>query len=201
VYLAEIVEARKNRVVFELREPVQPRPLPARLALLVSLIRFDKLEWIFEKATELGVERFVLVDAERSEKGLDRAAPKRLPRWERILLESSQQSRRDRLPVLSGPLRFAEALGHEADHRYRLEEDQGAPPMLAALPGARPASGTVALLVGPEGGWTGQERSAATAAGWQPASLGAQVLRAETAAIAAAAILLHAWPAGKTTLK
>jgi len=151
-----------------------------------------------EKATELGVEAIVPVEAERSEKGLDRAAAKRLERWRRIALESSQQSRRARLPEITASTAFAQALETPAAGHYFLEEECGAPPLLTVLPEAveRSPSDTICLLVGPEGGWTGEERRAASARGWQAVSLGPQILRAETAAIAALAVLSNAWSAG-----
>src|SRR5260370_16508950 len=68
--------------------------------LLLAVVKFDALEWALEKATELGVSRIVPLAAARSEKGLLAAAGKRAERWKKILLESSQQSRRGRLPVI-----------------------------------------------------------------------------------------------------
>jgi 16S rRNA (uracil1498-N3)-methyltransferase len=79
--------------------------------------------------------------------------------------------------------------------RYFLDEQPGAPPLLAAIPAHadRRSADRVVLLTGPEGGWTDAERAAAAASGWAPVSLGPLVLRAETAAIAAAGIVTHAW--------
>ncbi len=100
VYLAEVEGFSKGEVRFRVvdRLPVETPPL--RLALLASLIKFDRFEWIVEKATELGVEALVPVVAARSEQGLGRAAARRLERWRRIALEASQQSRRARLPEI-----------------------------------------------------------------------------------------------------
>ena len=94
LYLAEVELARKHEVVFHILEPL-PFPEPSvRLHLLAALTKFDHFEWMLEKATELGVETVAPVNTERSEKGLERAAVKRAERWNRILLEASQQSRR-----------------------------------------------------------------------------------------------------------
>ena len=193
VYLAEVEEAHRNRVVFAVVGELAPREAPVRLTLMVALIRFDRLEWVLEKGTELDVERFLLVEAERSERGLEKAAPKRIERWERILRETSQQCRRDRLPALGGPAPLEEALAWAADFRYRLEEAEGAPPAVKVLPAERRSRDAVAVLVGPEGGWTERERRMAGQAGWQAVSLGPQILRAETAAIAAAALVQNVW--------
>jgi 16S rRNA (uracil1498-N3)-methyltransferase len=193
-YLAEIVAARGDRVVFRVIEPVESPALPARIILCAALIKFDRFEWMVEKAAELGVESILPVEAARSEKGLFEAARKRRERWERIARESSQQSRRVTAPEILPAARFEGALGTEADSRYFLEE-AGAPPILQALPAHKAASDRVALLSGPEGGWTDAERSLAAAAGWRPVSLGPLVLRAETAAIAALAVIGSAWMA------
>ncbi len=195
VYLAEVVEARKERVVFSVLEEVALKPPLLRLTVLVALVKFDRFEWAIEKLTELGAERLVPVVAIRSEKGLDKAAESRLPRWRKIARESSQQSRRDTLPEVLPAESLAEALKHAPQHRFLLDENPGAPPLLAALPPAaeRARSDSVALMVGPEGGWTGGERSQALERAWRPVSMGALVMRTETAAVAAAAIISGAW--------
>jgi 16S rRNA (uracil1498-N3)-methyltransferase len=191
-YLAEIAEARGPLVVFRVIQPLDTPATPLHITLCAALIKFDRFEWIVEKATELGVERIVPVEAERSGKGLLEASGKRAGRWARIARESSQQSRRVRAPEIAPAVRFERSLAEQADYRYFLEEGD-APPLLRVLrvsPVCR-----AALLTGPEGGWTDAERQLAAAAGWQPVSLGPQVLRAETAAMAAIAVLVNAWMA------
>ncbi|MCP5119169.1 MAG: 16S rRNA (uracil(1498)-N(3))-methyltransferase [bacterium] len=195
VWLARVEMATKSRVIFEALEEIEPNLPPLKLTLLVSLIKFDRMELIFEKATELGAERILPVIARRSEKGLEKAAPKRLHRWRKIVMEASQQSRRVRLPELAEPVRFREAVAAGADHRYFLDEASDKPGLFHDLASAdgRTPSDTAALLIGPEGGWTDEERELAISAGWRPISLGPQILRAETAAIAATAVLCSAW--------
>ena len=191
-YLAEIAEARGDRVVFRVVEPVDSPALPVRITLCAAMVKFDRFEWIVEKATELGVERIVPVETARAEKGLLEASCKRSERWERIARESGQQSRRVSAPEIAPAVGFKQALALEADHRYFLEEDV-APPLLQLLPATRAGTDRVALLTGPEGGWTDAEREAAASAGWRAASLGPLVLRAETAAIAALAVIVNGW--------
>jgi 16S rRNA (uracil1498-N3)-methyltransferase len=192
VYLAEVESARKDLVSFIVRERLAVAEPVVRLTLLASLIRFERFEWIIEKATELGVERIVPLESERTEKGLRNAAEKRSARWNRIAREASEQSRRARLPELSAAVTLADVLGIEAGYRYLLEEAQ-APPILGVLPASRLAGDRVALLLGPEGGWTDRERVLIAAAGWRSVSLGPEILRAETAAIAGLAIINAAW--------
>lgn len=186
-WLAEVVEAHKARVVFALKERVEAKPVLPPLRLYVALFKFDHLEWIVEKGTEMGAESIHFVVSERSEKGLERAAEKRIERWRKIALEASQQSRRDRLPVLHEAARLREAVGTVQGPRFLLDEEGGAP-LLSAMQAGGAAEG-VSLLVGPEGGWTEQERDWLVAKGWQRVTLGATILRAETAAIAAVAVV------------
>ena len=191
-WLAEVVEARGERVVFKAVEPIESPPLPVRITLCAALIKFDRFEWIVEKATELGVDRIVPVATTRVEKGLFEASHKRAERWVRIARESSQQSRRLRIPGISPAVRLDAALNEVADHRYFLDEGH-APPLLRSMPAVRAASAQAAVLLGPEGGWTDGERGQAAAAEWQPVSLSPQILRSETAAAAAIAIVMNAW--------
>src|SRR5215469_8294921 len=83
-WLAEIAEARGDRVVFRVIEPVESPEMPVQITLLAALIKFDRFEWMIEKATELGVERIVPFEAARTEKGLLEASAKRTQRWKRI---------------------------------------------------------------------------------------------------------------------
>jgi 16S rRNA (uracil1498-N3)-methyltransferase len=192
VYLAEVESARKDLVSFSIREKIAPVQPVVLTTILASLIRFERFEWMLEKATELGVARVAPVQAERSERGLERAAGKRMSRWNRIAREASEQSRRDRLPEICTPVDLAGALQIEAAYRYVLEE-AGAPPILPALPAHREPGDSVAVLVGPEGGWTDREREQIAGSPWRSVSLGPGILRAETAAIAALAIVNAAW--------
>jgi 16S rRNA (uracil1498-N3)-methyltransferase len=193
VYLAEIETARKERVTFRTIEKLAAEQPPLDVILCAAIVKFDRFEWMLEKATELGAARIVPVIAARTEKGLDRAAHKRVERWRRIAIEASQQSRRAHLPQVCEPVKLADALAISATHRYALDENPAAPALAAALPAQRNSGDSAALLIGPEGGWTQEEREEFTAAGWQPVSLGPLILRAETAAVAALAVIASAW--------
>jgi 16S rRNA (uracil1498-N3)-methyltransferase len=194
VYLAEVESARKDFVSFSIRERIPLAEPVVRTTLLASLIRFERFEWMLEKATELGVAQIVPVRAERSERGLEQAATKRMARWNRIVREASEQSRRARLPEIGTPVVLAEALDLEASYRYVLEEGE-AQAIIAALPGRCERGDSVAAVVGPEGGWTDGERERMAGHQWRPVSLGPEILRAETAAVAALAIVNAAWGA------
>lgn len=191
LYLATVTTARKSSVVFRVDERLpDAAPIP-EVTLLASLFKFDHFEWLLEKAAELNVARIVPVIAERSERGLEQAAPKRKERWERILLESSQQCRRAVLPLIEDPVKLREAQEIQATHRLLLDEMRQGPPLAGLALGA---GDSVALLLGPEGGWAERERDQLLEAGWLARSLGPNVLRAETAGIAALAVVGQLWP-------
>ena len=193
VYLAEIETARKEHVSFRTLEKLATPAPTVRLVLCAALIKFDHFEWMIEKATELGVSQIVPVEAIRSEHGLERAARKRLERWRRIALEASQQSRRAFLPEVLEPEPLRNTLARPATHKFVLDENPSARSLQSSLPATRDQQDNIAMLIGPEGGWTDDERAQFTAAGWTPVSLGSLILRAETAALAALAIVNSAW--------
>jgi len=195
VYLAEVQEARKDLVRFDLVRfaivsKLDPGPPTPPVTLVCALIKFDRLEWMIEKATELGVARIVPVETERSEHGLFHAAQKRVERWRRIALEASQQARRGFLPTIEDPVGLTTHLQHRYDFRVRLEEESGALALALPVPWKEQS---MALAIGPEGGWTEKERAVMNAAGWSAMSLGGNILRAETAALAGLAIVAHGW--------
>lgn len=149
-------------------------------ALLVSGVRSERLDWIAEKATELGATRIVLVASERAQ-GFRASAP-RAERLARVVREAAKQCERARWPDVAGPVGLSDALLERARHRLFLDFDGG--PFPASL-----TPDSSAVLVGPEGGWSEAERYAARTAGWTPARLPAGKLRTETAAIAALVLL------------
>lgn len=193
VWLGRIERIARDRIEFSLVEPVPTRELALRVALLLAIVKFDRFEWCLEKATELGVSEIVPLAAALSEKGLLAAAAKRAVRWQKILLESAQQSRRLRVPVLQ-PLAkpknaFATPAAQHAVLLF-LSERQDAPSIRDVLEAKKGSSAV--LAIGPEGGWTDDELAAARGAGFLEASLGPNILRSETAVIAALAILNYA---------
>ena len=190
----------ESEVAFILHEELEvDAALP--LHLLLAVFKFDRFEWAVEKATELGVARITPILARRTEKHLALAAPKRADRWRRIAFEASKQSRRTTIPEISDPIPLAVALKAEtAALRILLSETEQTLTLTSALvtpePGAPgldsetwvSGAPSLALAIGPEGGWTSEEMSLFTTHAWQPVTLGPRILRAETATIAAIAI-------------
>ena len=153
VYLAEIETARKEHVIFRTLEKLPVIEPPVRMILCAAIVKFDHFEWMIEKATELGVAAIIPMVSVRTERGLDKAAPKRLERWRRIGLEASQQSRRAHLPEIAEPAAWEDALATPGAYRYALDENS-TQPLPAMFPVERRAEDSVVLLIGPEGGWT-----------------------------------------------
>jgi 16S rRNA (uracil1498-N3)-methyltransferase len=189
VWLGRIESVARDRIQFALLEEILAHPPAVELILLLSVVKFDAFEWAIEKATELGVATIVPVAASRSEKALLAAFGKRLDRWEKILVEASQQSRRVRVPAISSPLPLREAFNeaYPLGAKVILSERSNAPALRDVLSAVTVSQAT--LAIGPEGGWTDEELTSAGAAGFQEASLGKLILRTETAVVAALASL------------
>jgi 16S rRNA (uracil1498-N3)-methyltransferase len=197
IFLARVERVSRDRVDFAVVEPVEARASRFDATLFIAVVKFDRFEWALEKATELGAGTIVPLAAERSEKALVAAAPKRGARWQKILLESAQQARCLRPPELRPVSRVREAFAQDRSViRVFLSEQTGAAPLKTildakALP--RLAAPTrISLAIGPEGGWTDEEFAAAEATQFVPASLGGNILRTETAVVASlAAVRLY----------
>jgi 16S rRNA (uracil1498-N3)-methyltransferase len=202
-----------SRIDFALVEPIEASEPSVRIELLISIVKFDRFEWCLEKATELGVDEIVPLAAARTDKALIAAAAKRHERWERIILESAQQSRRLRAPILHAALppdkAFAQSsaslkvfLSERREAKsLRIVMDQDSlqvaqaplPVRLSSQAEAKPqATPTISLAVGPEGGWTEDEIASSAARGFLEASLGENILRTETAVIASLAVVQFA---------
>jgi 16S rRNA (uracil1498-N3)-methyltransferase len=191
VHLGRISRIAEDRVEFTLGEEI-PQTVQAPVILLLAIFKFDRMEWALEKATELGVTQVLPVVARRTEKHLAAAAGKRVARWRKIALQAAQQSRRAAPPEIAAPQPLKSALQTPAGLRIVLAEAERAVTLKQALSGNwKPETeNSLALAVGPEGGWTEEELAHFSAAGWVPASLGHAILRAETAAIAALAVVM-----------
>jgi len=181
-----IVSIADTRVEFELGEEV-PAASPANVTLLLAIFKFDRMEWAIEKCTELGVARIVPVIARRTDAHLASASAKRLERWRRLAQQASEQSRRATPPEIAAGMKLKDATGLPGVARIVLTEAENKTSLRDVLPSVE---GEILLAIGPEGGWTEDELQLFQTAGWISASLGPTILRAETAAIAATAIVI-----------
>lgn len=166
------------------------------LTLYVALLRGERFEWVLQKGTELGVQGFVPVVTDHAAVDDKQAlSPTKGERWQRIIREAAEQSRRGRLPELHAAQPFAGACERAGarGQAVLLWEGAGGQSLRSVL-APQSLSGNWAVFSGPEGGWSEREVAAAQHAGIPLASLGPRTLRAETAPLIAATALL--WEAG-----
>lgn len=209
VYLAVIENLQEDRAICSItrRLDYSGEP-PVRVKLYQGLPKIDKLELVIQKGVELGVDAVVPFSATRSVVKLTPGkAERRRERWQRIAREAAKQSRRGRVPVISAPLSFAEALKkakREADYLlvpYEGEEIIYLKQVLTRIESNLKLHGglkeklpyqdrpVIAVFIGPEGGFAGEEIRALQSAGGQSVSLGPRILRTETAGIAVLTII------------
>ena len=171
------------------RHPSVSEPTIA-VTLYQGLPKGDKLEWIIQKAVELGVTTVVPVETARSVATMagDAAkAAKKAARWQKIAEEAAGQSGRGRLPRVESPLTWKQALSRMAGERLIVLYEGGGQPLSALV---SRETRQVSLLVGPEGGWAPEEIETLTQLGAQAATLGKRILRCETAPLAALAAVM-----------
>jgi 16S rRNA (uracil1498-N3)-methyltransferase len=166
-----------------------PQPV-CRLTLIQGIPKGDKLELVLQKGTELGVNRFALVEMERSVGQVkSERRERRIGRWNKIIQEAARQCRQYHMPELEYGTSFRETLGAiEAERKLILWEESGTP-LTEVL--SRPPVGSIAVVVGPEGGISSEEVRQAEKLGFSPVSLGPRILRTETAGLAIMAILQY----------
>lgn len=193
-YRMRILEATSRSLRAEVLETFAPEPPPlVAVTLLVGLPKADKMDFILEKATELGVSRVVPFRSSRTIPRVDPSdAKKRLLRWERIALAAAKQCGSGRVPEVSGIVPFNEALLQAAKQEagiifYEGERDFSLKGVLSGMPGVK----EIALVVGPEGGFSPDEVREAMAAGCRCAGLGTRILRVETAALAVLSMVMY----------
>ena len=200
VFHAQVAAVTADEVRFNLIAELEADPaLP--VTLVMAVYKFDHMEWAIEKATELGVAAIAPVIARRTEKHLAQAAEKRAERWRRIVHEAAQQARRSDVPIVFDPaplaarVRAASEAGEVASSSAHivLAEQERTTTLRNELKEVLTAAGTetptIEIAIGPEGGWAPEEEALFDANGWRAASLGPRILRAETAAIAALAVV------------
>jgi len=195
-YLARLLTVTPRETTAAIVDVVTPAPeWGVRLTLYQAVPRGRKIEWVLQKGAELGVSAFVPVVSTRCQ-GLtpDDLGEAKLTRWRRIVAEAAEQSERARLPEVRPALGLAEAVreASQADLALLATVSAEARPLREALDALEQAPASVALLIGPEGGFSPQEVALAAQAGVTPISLGPRVLRTETAALVAFSAILYA---------
>lgn len=168
--------------------------LPSALYLFQGLPKGDKMEWIVQKAVELGAAGIIPFAAGRSVVRLDeKKAEKKTARWQAIARSAAQQCGRAVIPEVSRPVSLSEALKQASELDVILipyELERGMKETAEIIRDIRPGQ-SVGIFIGPEGGFDAEEVEKAKAAGARPVSLGSRILRTETAGIAALSILMY----------
>ncbi len=188
-YTGRIAGMHKDAVRVDVQEHHDvERESALDLRLVQGISRGERMDWVMQKATELGVRRIVPVLTERTVVKLDeRQGERKIQHWRGIVIAACEQCGRNRLPELTAPVSFFDAVRASEAETTRLLLSPSATLRARDLP--RPSQ--VTLLIGPEGGLADSEEGFAIRAGFEPVQLGPRVLRTETAAVAALAALQH----------
>jgi 16S rRNA (uracil1498-N3)-methyltransferase len=189
-YSAEISAVQKKHVEVSVREfSAENRQSHLPLELAIGVSRGERMDWVLQKATELGVTKITPLITERTEVKLGgERADKKMEHWQHILISACEQCQRNLLPELSAPKLFSEWVNEcDAELKFVLHhrDNQG-------LPQDKHAK-SVALLIGPEGGLNDVEIAQAVAQQFSPLTLGPRVLRTETAPVAAISLVQYLW--------
>ncbi|WP_101773209.1 16S rRNA (uracil(1498)-N(3))-methyltransferase [Peptostreptococcus faecalis] len=201
-YICEIDSIEKEYIDLDIVDKVEiNRESNIRVKLYQGLPKSTKMEIILQKLTECGVSEIVLVNTKRTVVSLDnKNIDKKLQRWERIIYESSKQSKRGQIPKLVGVLDFKEALEDMKNNdfnisAYESEQVTGIKEVLRSDKVVdlikQKKEITIGIFIGPEGGFTEQENKQIIDEGISSVSLGPRILRTETASIVASAIVLY----------
>jgi len=187
-YAGSIDEIRRDTVVVSILERRDvDRESPCQLTLAQGISRGERMDWVVQKATELGVWQIAPIFTERSIVQLDeRQASRKLQHWRSIAIAACEQSGRNHVPQITQPVGLYELLEKRTSSGTALLLSPGAPLRIADMASA----GTqITVLIGPEGGLADVEQQAAVKAGFTPVRLGPRVLRTETAAVCALTLL------------
>ncbi len=190
-YTAELIEAKKGKAKVSITNFDQvSRESSLSIHLAIGISRGERMDWIMQKATELGVSEITPLFTERCEVKLsgDRLE-KKVGHWQQVAISACEQSQRNTVPLVNKPKKL-EQWQASCDASLKLVLHHRTKSSLTDTP--RP-SAEVALLIGPEGGLSEREIEQAIALNFQPLALGPRVLRTETAPLAAIAILQSLW--------
>ncbi len=189
-YRAEITAIHKKNIDVSVKEfSAENRQSHLQLELAIGVSRGERMDWVLQKATELGVTKIIPLMTERTEVKLGgERADKKMEHWQQILISACEQCQRNILPELSEPKQFSDWIGKcDAELKFVLHhrDNQGLP--------KNKTTESVALLIGPEGGLDENEITQAIAQKFSPLTLGPRVLRTETAPVAAISLVQYLW--------
>lgn len=192
-YICEIREINKDNILLDIIEKVNiKRESNLKVKLYQGMPKGTKMELILQKLTEIGVDEIVLVQAKRSVTKIDnKKEDKKIERWERIIYEAAKQSKRGKIPKLTGVLTFKEALADMQNNDLNIcpYENERTISIKEAIKDS--SANTIGIFVGPEGGFEEEEVEKIQEIDGKVVSLGPRILRTETASVVASSIVLY----------
>ena len=190
-YLCEILAAKPEAAQLQILS-AQPAAAESslKITLLQAICRGDKMDWVLEKATELGVTHIIPVQSERSEVQLDsERASKRREHWQRVVVSACEQSGRAFVPQVETLQTLGNRLSGAVSAVTKFVLEPGGAPISSASVVMLREHLSVALAVGPEGGWSERDLAQLTLGGFSQVAIGPRVLRTETAGVAAISVI------------
>ncbi len=186
-FRAEVVKTRRTEVELAVLDRAEvDRELPFELTLGVALPKGDRQRWLVEKVVELGVSRVIPLQTER---GVAQPTKTALERLRRTVIEASKQCGRNRLAEITEPLDWADFVSPDRENSIRFVAHPEGQPFRDATERLTKADSRIVIAIGPEGGFSPFEVSIAVGSGWQAVDLGDRILRVETAAVMATAVI------------
>ena len=190
-YEAKLVEVSKRHAIAEIS--VQQRrdnESPLRIHFVQGIARGEKMDWILQKATELGVSHIQPVSSDHCEVKLDaQRSEKRLQHWQQVVISACEQSGRATVPLVADPLPLPQAVTRINAPRWVLHPEATSSLVQAAQGLANGGMNDCGIAIGPEGGWSTRDLDTLIAAGWEMVHFGPRILRTETAGLAAISAL------------
>lgn len=196
-FAARVESVGPDRSILRIFEKADPQENRVRLVLAQALVQAKKMEFILEKSSELGIAEFIPIETVRSLKSPGDRSERKSERWTRIAREATKQSKGTAVPAVRLPRRLKDVLAEPLEGRRIFLSERGGKPLRCLLGESgndgNPPAPAVVVFVGPKGGWTESEDRAFRSAGCEAVSLGRRILKAETAALAAVAMIAHFW--------
>lgn len=195
-YEARVNEVHSHRTLLKVVNKKEKKEEKIELTLAQALLKSKSMDWVVQKATELGISRLLPVTADRSVVRIENRGDRKRERWRKIALSAAKQCGRATVPEIAPAVRLMDVDKGQPDAvKFFLDEKNGKPLKKILFDDkVKPFSkGAVIVLVGPEGGWTESEERMILKKGFQPAGLGSRVLRSETSAISSLALIDHFW--------
>lgn len=183
LYLAEIMELEPNVKAKILEKKEEQRELSYQVTIVQSLVKEQKMDYILQKSTELGVSEFIPFTANRSIVKLDQKQDKKIERWQKVVKEASEQSKRTSIPIVTNVINLSNLVKlSDYDMKFLCtvnEMSQNLKKVLSKIP----SGAKILFVIGPEGGFTTEEETTLIENNFLPISLGNTVLRTETASL------------------